>query len=58
MGGHFFASMVENIVQFSYVQYTVRIALVFSLMTLSETKNSTIEYTLRIAVSPVIFGYV
>ena len=50
--------MIENIVQFSYVHYTMRISLVVSLMTLSETKHYTVEYTLQIAVSPVIFGYV
>lgn len=51
-------SVIKNIFQFSYVQYTVRISLVLGLMTLSETKNSTIEYILQIAVSTVIFGYI
>lgn len=36
----------------------MKISLVLGLMTLSEAKNSTIEYVLQIAISTVLFGYV
>lgn len=42
----------------NYIHYTMRISLVLSLMTLSEAKNSTVEYILQIAIGTVLLEYV